>query len=69
MRALSLDEMLIAILADTHLPRGLRAIPDACLERVRAADLVLHAGDLVTAEVLEDLRALGPPVAAARKSR
>ena len=51
--------MLIAILADTHLPRGSRAIPDACLERVRAADLVLHAGDLSTAEVLEDLRALG----------
>ena len=63
-RALSLDEMLIAILADTHLPRGSRAIPAACLERVRAADLVLHAGDLSTAEVLEDLRALGPPVAA-----
>jgi uncharacterized protein len=63
-RALSLDEMLIAILADTHLPRGSRAIPDACLERMRGADLVLHAGDLSTAEVLEDLRALGPPVAA-----
>ena len=63
-RALSLDEMLIAILADTHLPRGSRAIPEACLERVRAADLLLHAGDLSTAEVLENLRALGPPVAA-----
>jgi len=56
--------MLIAILADTHLPRGSRTIPDACLERVRAADLVLHAGDLSTAEVLDDLRGLGPPVAA-----
>ena len=56
--------MLIAILADTHLPRGSRAIPDACLERTRAADLVLHAGDLLTTEVLEALRALGPPVAA-----
>lgn len=31
--------MLIAILADTHLPRGSRALPQACLERVRAADL------------------------------
>ena len=29
-----------------------------------SADLVLHAGDLSTAEVLEELRALGPPVAA-----
>ena len=56
--------MLIAIVADTHLPRGSRAIPDECIERMRPADLVLHAGDLSTATVLEELRALGPPVAA-----
>lgn len=56
--------MLIAIVADTHLPRGSRAIPDGCIERMRAADLVLHAGDLSTPAVLDDLRALGPPVAA-----
>ena len=58
--------MLIAILADTHLPRGSRAIPNACIERMRSADLVLHAGDLSTADVLEELRSLGPPVAAVR---
>jgi putative phosphoesterase len=56
--------MRIAIVSDTHLPRGSRAIPDACRERMRAADLVLHAGDLSTAEVLEDLRAIGTPLAA-----
>ena len=55
--------MLIAIVADTHLPRGSRAIPTPCAERMRTADLVLHAGDLSTADVLEELRALGPPVA------
>ena len=38
--------MRIAVVADTHLPRGSRAIPDACLELMRSADLVLHAGDL-----------------------
>ncbi len=58
--------MLIAIVADTHLPRGSRKIPDACVERMRAADLILHAGDLSAPEVLDDLRALGPPVAAVR---
>jgi putative phosphoesterase len=31
---------------------------------MRSADLVLHAGDLSAASVLEELRALGPPVAA-----
>jgi uncharacterized protein len=56
--------VLIAIVADTHLPRGSRVIPDACIERMRAADLILHGGDLSTAEVLEELRALGPPIAA-----
>lgn len=56
--------MLVAIVSDTHLPRGARRIPDACVERMRAADLVLHAGDFVVAPVLEELRALGPPLAA-----
>jgi putative phosphoesterase len=56
--------MRIAIVSDTHLPRGSRAIPDACRERMRVADLVLHAGDLSTTDVLEDLRAIGPPLAA-----
>ena len=56
--------MRIAIVADTHLPRGSRVIPPACVECIRASDLALHAGDLSTAAVLEELRALGPPVAA-----
>jgi len=56
--------MRIAIVADTHLPRGSRAIPGACLARMRASDLILHAGDLSAASVLEELRTLGPPVAA-----
>jgi putative phosphoesterase len=54
--------MQLAIISDTHMPRGARAIPDACLERCRAADAILHAGDLVDVCVLELLRALGPPV-------
>ena len=56
--------MRIAVVSDTHLPRGSRSIPGACLEQMRGADLVLHAGDLSTAGVLEELRALGPPLAA-----
>ena len=54
--------MLLAVISDTHLPRGNRALPDACVQRLRAADLILHAGDFVTADVLAELRALGPPV-------
>ena len=54
--------MQLAIIGDTHMPRGARAIPDACLERCRAADAILHAGDLIDVPVLELLRSLGPPV-------
>jgi uncharacterized protein len=54
----------LAVISDTHLPRGTRRLPDACVERLRAADLILHAGDFAAASVLDDLEALGPPVAA-----
>ena len=58
--------MRLAIISDTHLPRGARAIPDACLERLRAADAILHAGDFSELSVLAELQALGPPVHAVR---
>jgi putative phosphoesterase len=54
--------MLVAIIADTHLPRGARRIPDDCVERIRAAELVIHAGDFTAPEVLEEIESLGPPV-------
>jgi putative phosphoesterase len=54
----------LAIVADTHLPRGKRLLPHACVQRLRAADLILHAGDLSTVDVLRMFEALGPPVAA-----
>jgi putative phosphoesterase len=54
----------VAVISDTHLPRGARALPAACLDRLRRADLILHAGDFVGLTFLKELRALGPPVAA-----
>jgi putative phosphoesterase len=56
--------VLLAVVSDTHLPRGARRLPDACVERMRAADLILHAGDFVTVTVLDQIEALGPPVMA-----
>jgi len=55
--------MLIAIIADTHLPRGTRRLPAACVERIATADLLLHAGDFTTLAVLRELEAIGPPLA------
>jgi putative phosphoesterase len=54
--------VLLAVISDTHLPRGSRSLPEECVARLRAADLILHAGDFITAGVLSDLRALGPRV-------
>jgi putative phosphoesterase len=54
----------IAVIADTHLPRGARRLPAECVRRLEAADLILHAGDLVGASFLAELRSLGPPVTA-----
>jgi putative phosphoesterase len=56
--------MLIAVISDTHLPRGSRRLPDACAERIAGADLLLHAGDVATVAVLRELEAIGPPVVA-----
>ena len=58
--------MRLAIVSDTHMPRGARALPDACVRRLREADAILHAGDLMEPSVLAGLEALGPPVHAVR---
>jgi uncharacterized protein len=56
--------MEIAIVADTHLPRGSRRLPATCLERLRRSDLIVHGGDFVSSAFYDELVALGPPVAA-----
>jgi putative phosphoesterase len=55
--------VVVAVIADTHMPRGSRRLP---AERLRGADAILHAGDLMEREVLEELEAFGPPVYAVR---
>jgi uncharacterized protein len=56
--------MLIAVISDTHLPRGERRLPAACLERIRESDLLLHAGDFMTTEVYREMASIGPPLEA-----
>ncbi len=51
--------MEIAIISDTHLPRGSRALPDACVQRLQGADLIVHAGDFSRLEILEELKRFG----------
>jgi putative phosphoesterase len=49
----------LAIIADTHMPRGARRLPDRCVRQLRAADLIIHAGDLTGDSMLQELRAYG----------
>jgi hypothetical protein len=54
--------VLVAVVADTHMPRGGRRLPAACVERLRTADVILHAGDFAAESVFEELAMLGPPL-------
>jgi uncharacterized protein len=56
--------VLAAVIADTHLPRGTRRLPDECLRRIRAAELLIHAGDFSTAAAYDEIAAIGPELVA-----
>jgi putative phosphoesterase len=49
----------IALLGDTHLPRGSRRLPERCVELLRRAELIVHTGDFATISVLRELELLG----------
>lgn len=51
--------MLVAIISDTHIPKRAKALPATCVERLRAADLIVHAGDLTAMPMLAQLRGYG----------
>jgi uncharacterized protein len=49
------------VLADTHIRRGSnRRLPDAVYSHLEKADLVLHAGDILVADVLDELSGFAP---------
>lgn len=53
---------LAVILADTHIPRRARTLPEGLVAYLERADLFLHAGDLIGPSVLEELSAYNAPV-------
>ena len=52
--------MLALVLADTHIPRRAKGLPDGLTPHLESADLVLHAGDLLVEDVLHELEAYAP---------
>jgi len=53
----------IVVLSDTHAPRRWKSCPPAVAAQLRGADLILHAGDVCTASVLDELAQYGPVTA------
>jgi len=53
----------VVTLADTHAPRRWKSCPAPVAEQLRRADVILHAGDVCTAAVLDELSQYAPVLA------
>jgi putative phosphoesterase len=51
---------LAAVIADTHIPRRARTLPEGLIPHLRRAGLILHAGDLIAPTLLEELATYAP---------
>ncbi len=52
--------MRIAVLSDTHAPRHWKSCPPEVARWLAGTDLILHAGDVCTASVLDELASYAP---------
>src|ERR1700758_5032042 len=50
----------IGVISDTHVPRRAPRVPDAALRHFEDVELILHAGDLSSLAVLNQLSAYAP---------
>jgi putative phosphoesterase len=52
--------MRLLVLSDTHIPDFAKRLPAGLLPELRQADLVLHAGDVTSPAVLDELAGFAP---------
>jgi len=52
--------MLVGVISDTHIPDRAIELPEAVFEVFRNVELILHAGDLTSMEVMNDLETIAP---------
>ena len=55
--------MLIGLISDTHIPDRAKVLPQKVLDAFNDVDLILHAGDLTSPRVIEELESLAPVMA------
>jgi hypothetical protein len=48
--------MIIGVLSDTHIPMKAKNLPEVILNKFKEVDLIIHAGDFTSIEVLEQLQ-------------
>jgi hypothetical protein len=58
-----MKKMLIGLISDTHIPDRARVLPQKVLEAFSDVELILHAGDLTSPRVLDELEELAPVMA------
>jgi putative phosphoesterase len=56
--------MRIGLIADTHVPEVVTAIPPGVARAFDGVDMILHAGDIAAASALDELELIAPVLAA-----
>ena len=56
--------MRIGLLSDTHIPDHVKELPEQLKEAFHGVDLILHAGDIYTVPILDELERIAPVLAA-----
>ena len=56
--------MRIGLISDTHIPDIEKKIPFEIMHSFRGVDLILHAGDVYSPSVLDDLDCIAPVLVA-----
>jgi len=52
--------MLIGVISDTHIPERASKIPEVVFDLFNDVDMILHAGDLVSLDILDELQKIAP---------
>ena len=57
---------MVAIVGDTHMPKGARRLPAECVKLLEASELIVHTGDFTGLAAHKLIAGLGPPLIAVR---
>lgn len=56
--------MRIGLISDTHIPEVISRLPEKIAETFKGVDLILHAGDVFSPDVLDELEKIAPVLCA-----